>query len=363
MKHFSINKIKEFFSSLRLTVFCLVLLAFLTVLGTVYQVHHGLYAAQEKFFNSIFFIYGIPLPSAQAVMWLLFINLIFVLIFKISYKPKNYGLVILHLGLLMLLVSGFITLHFSKESFLQLAEGGKSYFSEDYYRWCLNVEENLPAEKQEYNLTIPKLSKQGSLDLGENSRITVKQYFVNSQLFETPFAGTILKEFPLNKNHENNFPGLILDFKSRTAFHKIYLCGLNQPRYRLDVDGGYYIFTLRRQAYELPMGIELIDVRRELHPGTEIAKSYESQVRLHAPKSPSRLLNISMNKPLRYDEYTVYQASYGLDSEAKEFAVLAVVKNRFRLLPYIASLIMALGIFSHFVANFINFLRSKGAAQ
>src|SRR5882757_5901724 len=110
----------KFFSSVRITVVCLFLLFILTFWGTVAQVQQGLYVAQERFFNSFFFLAAgfIPFPGAQLVLWVLFINLLCVTIVRFSkYRNWSYaGVLTIHFGLLLYFASAFIIFHVAKES-------------------------------------------------------------------------------------------------------------------------------------------------------------------------------------------------------------------------------------------------------
>src|ERR1700733_13588110 len=120
-------------SSLRITVGCLFLLFILTFWGTIAQVQQGLYAAQERFFNSFFFLAAgfIPFPGAQLVLWVLFVNLIASLIvtFKKYTQWSNVGLLIIHFGLLLYFVAAFLIFHFAQESNIRLAEGESTHIS------------------------------------------------------------------------------------------------------------------------------------------------------------------------------------------------------------------------------------------
>jgi len=60
-------------------------------------------------------------------------------------------------------------------------------------------------------------------------------------------------------------------------------------------------------------------------------------------------VRIYMNNPLRYKDYTVYQASYDSDSVGRQSSTLAVVKNYARVLPYIACLLVFFGLALHFL--------------
>ena len=86
-----------------------------------------------------------------------------------------------------------------------------------------------------------------------------------------------------------------------------------------------------------------------MHPGTNIAKSYSSEINLIEDKISRRVL-IKMNEPLRHGGYTFYQASF-VDGLDRETSVLASVKNYGRLFPYISSIIMSIGLLMHLLIN------------
>ena len=57
-----------------------------------------------------------------------------------------------------------------------------------------------------------------------------------------------------------------------------------------------------------------------------------------------------MNQPLRYKGYSFYQSSF--DQRANtEVTVLNVVQNKGRLFPYIATLIIFIGIVLHLIIH------------
>ncbi len=123
-------------SSVRLTVVALFLLFVLTFWGTVAQVEQGLYAAQERFFASFFFLAGgwLPFPGAQLVLWVLFINLVSMLIsdFDRFRRWSSLGNLIIHLGLLLYFIAAFCIFHLSRESYVRLMEGTTATVSRSY---------------------------------------------------------------------------------------------------------------------------------------------------------------------------------------------------------------------------------------
>ena len=126
---------------LRITVVCLLLLFVLTFLGTIHQIDNGIYSAQKKYFESFFTLAGgfVPLPGAQLVLWVLFVNLVAATIYRFVYKAKRIGILIIHGGLFVLLFGMFFTQYFAQESFLSLLEGEGGNVTTDYFDWEVAV--------------------------------------------------------------------------------------------------------------------------------------------------------------------------------------------------------------------------------
>ena len=329
--------------------------------GTLYQAEHGLYLAQKKFFDSLIIVDGfLVLPGVVLIMWLAFINLTAFLVFKFNYNWSKLGLFISHLGLVTLLLGGFYTLYYSKESLITVREGEQTNIAADYYKWQVRIVEKsleaiIPFEIDSKNLSDDaKASFKKALPT-----LRFEKFYPNGQVFETPFAGTIAKELPLAKDFEQNQPLLIFtDIQSK---EKVYLDDFN---YKVltskNSDGTLNQMILERVVSELPISIRLEDVRRDLHPNTQVAKAYASTISvLDEGSKLSRKVEISMNKPFRYKDYTFFQSSYGIDSDGQEFSSFAVVKNAGRLVPYIASFLTTLGLIIHFIMQFLKFSRQR----
>lgn len=343
------NPIIAFLISLKLTVVCLFLLAVLVLLGTIDQVEYGLYLAQQRYFNS-WFVPGLYIvPGARLVIWVLFINLVSVLCLRFRYRWSNLGLILSHTGLIVLMLSAFMTLHFSEESFVQLKEAEQSNVASDYMLWELAVWK----DGQQWIFKEKDLSIGNFVELDAH-KIYISTKYLNARYFDTPFAGRVLKNLPVETDFEKNNRVVTLVVDNR----EITLEGEQESMAFVTIDHEQYILELRRKQYTLPFAIQLLDVQRDLHPGTQTAKSYLSKVKVIEGDS-KRKYTISMNQPFRSTAYTVYQSSYGIDLDGNEFTVLAVVKNYGRLLPYISSLIISLGLFWHFSLAFFAYLRRR----
>ena len=138
-----LNKLLNFFTSLKLTVACLVIALLLVFFGTLAQVKIGLYPAQEQFFRSLF-VYWQPegaswkipvLPGGWLLGGILLINLIAAHIKRFELSRKKIGIFIIHGGLILLLVGQFFTELFQVEGNMRLEEGESKNYSESsrYY--------------------------------------------------------------------------------------------------------------------------------------------------------------------------------------------------------------------------------------
>ncbi|MBI4309053.1 MAG: cytochrome c biogenesis protein ResB, partial [Candidatus Omnitrophica bacterium] len=116
----------------------------------------------------------------------------------------------------------------------------------------------------------------------------------------------------------------------------------------LPVKTGDHYSSLRHKRYPLPFTLRLKEFKVEFHPGTDVAKSYESAVEIIKPDA-KRDARIYMNNPLRDKDYTFYQASYDIDAMGRKYSTLAVVRNAGRILPYIACFTVFLGLTVHFL--------------
>jgi hypothetical protein len=355
----------KFLSSARITVACLFLLFILTFWGTIAQVQQGLFAAQDRFFNSFFFLAAgfIPFPGAQLVLWVLFVNLMcmMVLTWKKYYNWVNSGLLVTHLGLILYFVAAFMIFHVSQESNIHLAEGQGTNVSTSYQDWELAY---WPEDGHERQVTaINTKGFKPGLQVPFETKdfiLTVNQFYSNCDAFNDPNATkdpgilnamgiTLLTSKPDDKEREQNIAGGSFDLRFNNKSYTLFLYGAETQPTSVNIAGKNYNFILRHKRFPLPFTIKLDHFKAEFHPGTDMAKSYESLVTI-TTGSLERQVRIYMNNPLRYKDYTVYQASYDTDTATgKQSSTLAVVKNYARILPYIACFVVFFGLALHFL--------------
>ncbi len=360
-----IKSLISFFGSIRVTVACLTWLFVLTFWGTVAQVTHGLYAAQERYFNSFFFLANkwLPLPGAQLILWILFVNLVISAVVHFS-KLRHWryaGLKMSHSGLLLYFIAAFVVFHVSKESSVHLAEGQQTNLSSAYEKWEIAYWQNTGKERQVTAVDIIQSHVVGKVPFKNNDFVmTVDQFFPNVSVFTKtlPASGvkmvngsgiTMLQPKMLDVEREFNLAGLTATVADGRHKTHIILSGADKKPTRIMLNGKEYFFMLRRLKFPLPFTIRLDKFIVDYYPGTEMARSYESHVTLFLPTGGERQAKIYMNNPLRYKDYTFYQASFDTNQAGKHYSTLAVVKNSGRVLPYIACFVVFGGLTLHFL--------------
>jgi hypothetical protein len=366
------QEIIKILSSPKLFVYCLVWLMVLVVVGTVSQRDIGLFASQQRYFSSYIFLFGpIPLPGGRIVLALMLTNLISMMFKQNIWKMKKIGIIIVHLGGIMLLFGAGLTAIFSSEGSMVIEEGSRSNTVDDYHNTELTI-----INISEENYDIYTVFDQALFVSGNNLRhenlnfdITILEHMDNSTI--EPIAGQSdiqyrgmlknfsLKEISIDKDDMKNRPGIIFQVSgSFTDSDGIYglIFGQSVPA-TLSINGKQYVMSIQKKKTYLPFAIELLDFKKVLHPGTQVAKSYSSRINLINDNIPRSVL-IEMNKPLRHKGYTFFQASFieGPDGEA---TVLAAVHNYGRLFPYISSIIMSIGLLLHLLTNLPSLLKKN----
>jgi len=349
-------------ASLKLTVVCLFVLFILVFWGTMYQVEHGLYAAQQRFYQSWYFLAAgvLPFPGTQLVLTVLFVNLLAAMVVHFQYGWKHLGIILIHVGLLLLLGGGFVIQQHAQESFLTLTEGEGSNVSTAYHDWELAVWQEDGRRRQVAAVDADEFQPGQTVDFRNPPvRFEVQNYYPSCRALvrrdgrsemgaANPSGIHALEPVPRSTKPEENIPGGWFRVRTAQGEEQRWLFYGNDPRpHRLTIDGQEYRVALRRKRFPIPLVVRLVEFRKEMHPNSEIPKSFSSLVELNTPVGARQAL-IEMNKPLRYQGHTLYQASYAEFEGGQEASTFAVVKNYGRLLPYVASVVAFLGLLNHF---------------
>ena len=369
---FLLNNYIKILKTPKLFVFTIIWMMILIVLGTLAQRDMGLFAVQEKYFSSwILWFWHVPMPGARPTMMLMLINLSFFFFNKSLWKKKNIGIIILHLGGMLLFIGGGLTAMFSSEGNMVINEGSISNYVEDYHYMelaIINTTDNdtdLHVIFDHAMLKSNKILKHDSfvfemevINHLKNCKPVRRNNPAGIQ-FRGMMKNFMLDELPPLKEENMNRPGIIFNLSNTgTNVDGIYGLFLGQsiPQ-KFKINDKDYVVIFRKKRTYLSFSIELLDFKKVMHPGTGIAKSYSSEVNLIESGIVKHIL-IEMNQPLRYKGYTFYQASF-IESEEGETTVLAVVENYGHLFPYISSIIMCFGLLIHLAMRLPKLFRSQ----
>lgn len=106
-----------------------------------------------------------------------------------------------------------------------------------------------------------------------------------------------------------------------------------------------YLMTYQNRRLDLGFPIELKSFKVSRYQGTAKAMAYESEVLVGSSEAAKPEL-ISMNEPLKYKQFTIYQASFQEDEVTREpvASIFSINYDPGRWIKYLGSLIMTFGI-------------------
>ncbi len=357
--------------SIKLTVILLAVLMVLTFWGTLYQVDYGLFAAQKKFFTSWFVWIGgfIPFPGGKLTLGVLMLNLTGYMLNMLVFQPLKTGILMIHAGLLIMLIGGAITHYYGEESYLTLWEGEGSNVVNSYYEWEVAVWKTEGAVREVYAIDTMDLQAGDQLTFDPLPvTLTVERYHGNARAYQSrtntsPYLSSFnisrIEEAPPEKEPtQNTAAGVFMVNAPGMEPARVLLFGEDTAPLIIPVGEAEYALGLRHKRRPMPLLVTLEDFKKELYPGTQTAKGFSSLVEVQMD-GITRELTISMNKPLRHRGYTLYQQSYRETPEGGEASTFAVTRNYGRLLPYVSTGIVVLGMIWHFVAMLIKFARRR----
>lgn len=375
-----LKKIFDFFASFGFAVVLLLFLLLLTFLGTLDQVENGLYYTQQKYFNSLYVVHEffdvvpVLLPGTYLLLGLFLVNIICGGIIRIRKNWKKPGIIIAHIGIITLLVGAFVTFHYSDSGNMRLAEGQSSNEFVSYYDWVIEI--GRPEETDE--LLIVDDDNFIGLDPGESRTfysddlpfdVTLSGFAKNCMPVQvgpgtasrvSEVDGYYLETLPLENEAEQNIAGAyitVTDHETGEAQRGI-LWGFQMEPLTIEHKDTKWTFELTRKRWEVPFTLALNTFVRELYPGTDTPKAYESYVTKFEGDSTENI-KIYMNHPLRHRGYTFFQASFGSDpSGAGEFfSVFSVVRNPADQVPLVATIIIGVGLLIHFTQKLFRYLQ------
>lgn len=379
-----------------LVVVVLSFMLILTLLGTLEQTDRGIYDVVESYFNSAFVVhrfddipflgegagFALPLPGGYLLMVILFVNLLCGAIIKARKEWRRPGMLIAHSGILLLLLGGMVSTHFSDRGFMQLfeSESGSEFIS--FTDWQIEIAEAGADGKLSEALVIPPADL---WDMRQDEKrtftsaelpfdVVVNGYARNAMPMEASslggkeistrkIDGFVLNPLREEKETERNIPGLYAAFPAKgggaAAAQEAILWGGSPHPYTLTIGDRKWAVTLTKAKWEMPFTVRLDDFKAVYHPGSEIPAKFESYI-TKIEDGVEEKVKIWMNHPLRHEGYTFFQRSFGSDEPdpqtGRQFSVFDVVRNPADQWPLYALIVVGTGLLVHFVQKLGSYL-------
>lgn len=351
------NKLVRWLSGPAPVTYTLPWLMLLLVIGTISQRYIGLYESERIFFHSwLVWLGPIPFPGLYPTLGVLSLGLFLKMLDTKYWRKAMIGSLLSHIGALLLLLGGLVTAVTSQEGYIMLAEGDATRAVSDYHQRELVIFKDDTAI-----MHIPQTELHNDLVIsrGLPFDIVVDHYFRHSLPVmkvsratdeHRGFARQIsLQRAPLKMEDEENMAGMLFTIRNsgNTQTDGKYVLFEPMPRQAEFMIGeSHYALDLRRAQRPLPFSVQLDSFEKFTYPGTDKASDYESLVTLTGEDGVSWQEAIRMNEPVRTHGHTLYQSSY-MEIDGVQRSVIAVVKNHGFLFPYIASILMAIGLILH----------------
>lgn len=376
----------RFFSSLQLTVVLLVLSMVLVFVGTLAQVNLGIWAVQDKYFRSFFILWNIPSTEIQLPVFPggyilgggLLINLLCAHITRFRLKWKKSGIIIAHAGIIVLLIGELISGLMQEDFRMDLQLHQTTNYSESFLRHELVISDTSDKDTNLVTAIPEGLLHPGASIQNPNLPFVVKvhDYYPNSMLAmkeNAPNAPAspatagigprlVAMQTPITyKPNEINQPTVFVELLGEDGSLGIWLAStvLSDPQ-SFTFAGKTWEMALRIERRYKPFSLTLTELRHDIYAGSDIPRNFSSRVRLQSQDGKEdREVLISMNNPLRYGGYALYQYQM---NQASNNSVLQVVSNPGWLIPYISCVMMALGLAIHFILSLITFLNRRDSA-
>lgn len=380
-----IAKVFDAIASLWLSITLLSFLLLLTVLGTLEQTQSSLFEVQRKYFESLFLVHKfwgvpVPLPGVYLLLVLLTINLVCGGIVRIRKSTTTMGVIVAHVGIIVMFAGSAIEYTYSQKGHSTLAEGDSTLEFQSYFEWEIAIAEARDAGPVEEHV----IPGERFMHLAPGARATFTSPTMPFDLDVhdvhancapgNPQAGTgpavdgvALIELKRNKEAEADRAGVYVTVRPKSGgapVEGILWAGERFPM-SVEVDGRRWTLDFAHRRWQMPFEIRLEDFREQMHPGTGMAKSFESDVTKIENGAPQRV-KISMNKPLREKGYTLYQSGFIAPSEGgggRWWSTFSVVRNPADDVPLWSCIVITAGLLLHFSQKLVRHMRTQAGRR
>jgi hypothetical protein len=323
--HFG-GRLFEALASLRLAVTVMVTLGVVCAAGTFYETSHGMPAAQRDIYRTWWF--GLLLGFLGA-------NVFCAMVRRYPWRSHHVGFVTAHVGILIVLAGSLISLHWGLDANLPLLEGETSDRVSLLDRvlyvalpgrgaddpFPVDFEKRPPRPGREQRFPVP----------GSDVALVAEDFLHHVGPAPPPPPEKAEKRIPAVKVRLE-WPG------GRSASEWVPWTEARSFACR----GSHAVVAYRPPQATLPFRVTLLDFSSRHYPGSDLAATYESLVRIDDPGRGVSEHLISMNHPLHYRGHVFFQASF-VEGEPTT-SVFSVARAPGLPLVYLGVVLISLGV-------------------
>lgn len=294
---------------------------------------------------------------------------------------QRAGIVLLHAGVAVLMLSELWTGVSANEAQMAIQEGQTANFARDIRTTELAVIDHSSPDF-DHVVVVPASLLEESVVEGERIEspelpfaVQVHRWMGNSTIRDAKpgepnaaTAGSGLKfaadearrETGVDTSASVDFPAAYVELFGQEDGKSLgtFLVSPELTPQPVEVGGKSFELVLRHKRIYFPYSLTLKDFRFDRYTGTNTPKNYSSLVLLKDPaNNVDREVPIWMNNPLRYAGTTFYQS--GFDEKTERGTVLQVVNNPGWMAPYVACMLVMTGMLAHFGQTLTRFLTRR----
>ncbi len=303
---------------------------------------------------------------------------------------KRGGIVLMHAGIGLMMAYDVLVGVEHVESQMHIQEGQTVWFSRDMREAELAIVDSSDSKNSKVTVIDARRLNRAGDEISDPRlpfKIKVLSYYPNSNLLgpRQPVPEGVPAENPATEGTGKQVRAVPVagstgtDTASRFDVPSAYLqlispegkdlgtylasahfdLNLNDTADPVVVDGKTYDVSLRFKRLYNPYSVTLNDIKKVDYQGTDQPKDYSSYITLEDPEKSSKFdYRIWMNNPMRYAGRTFYQSGYNrLDSG--EMTTLQVVDNAGWMTPYVACMMVVVGMVYHFGQTLLRFLHRR----
>jgi len=294
-------------ASLRLSVVVMVTIGAICAYATFYEMRHGTPAVQRDVYQTSWF---------ACLLGLLGLNVLAAMVSRWPWSKHHVGFLAAHVGILLVLVGSLVSLYRGLDSNMALYEGETSdrvSLLEPALQihvpglgvsgtFAVRFEKQPPRPGRELRFAVP----------GSDVVLVARDYAPHVEVTEAATAAgprrTLTPRTPPAKEARRQAAVLLQVERAAAKSEPTWV--LWGERTGVAFGGAQASLAFRPPELELPFRVTLLRFNNESYPGSRMAATYESTVRIDDPELGSFETLVSMNHPLHHRGYIFFQSSF-----------------------------------------------------